>query len=121
MRLYVYIDWVYGMSKKRSGIGIFLSSKATIIGIIIIIFMAFMAKSTVPSDNKILPKQIFFSGYEYYYEETIKASPFYFIKAKEGSKEGYRILVMWRDKKASIPKQVYIYIGRKKYLKYIKK
>lgn len=106
------------MSKKSRGI--FLGSKATIIGIIIIIFMVFLAKSIVPKDNRVLSEKIVFLGYEYVYEETIKASPFSFFKAKEGSREGFRILIKRKDKNAEIPEQVYIYKGKREYLKYIK-
>lgn len=106
------------MSKKFTDI--FLGNKATIIGIIIIIFMAFLSKSIVPEDNRVIPEKIVFLGHEYFYEETIKASSFSFFKAKEGSKEGFRILIGRKDKKAEIPEQVYIYLGKRVYLKYIK-
>lgn len=107
------------MSKRKSK-GILLGSKATIIGIIIIIFMAFLTKSIVPKNNMVLTEKIVFLGYEYIYEETIKASPLSFIKAKEGSREGFRILIKRKDKNTKIPEQVYIYKGKKEYLKYIK-
>lgn len=100
--------------------GIFLGSKATIIGIIIIIFMAFLAKSIVPEDNKVLTEKIVFSGNTYIYEETVKASPFSFSKAQKGSAEGFRILIEKKYKNEKIPGHVYIYKGRKEYLKYVK-
>lgn len=104
------------MSKKHRNI--FLGSKATFVGIIIIIFMSFIAKTTVPIDNKVLPRQIVFSGCEYFYQKTIEASPFFFIKAKEGSSEGFRVLIMRKDKKIEAPEQIYIYVGKRRYMKY---
>ena len=106
------------MSKRHKNI--FFGSKATFVGIIIIIFMAFIAKSIVPNYDKVLPRQIIFSGNQYLYQETIEASPFYFIKAKEGSSEGFRVLIMRKDKKIEAPEQIYIYIGKKKYQEYSK-
>lgn len=106
------------MSKKRNNI--FSGNKATLIGIIIILFMVFISRNVIQVNNKIIPGNITFQGYRYTYVETISSSPFSFVKAKAGSNEGFRVLVLRKDRKTESPYYIYLYIGSKKYMKYKK-
>ena len=100
---------------------LFLGNKATILGIVIIALMFFIMRSSDPIvsiDDKKIPEKIVYDQQEYSYKEAIKSSPFYFVKAKVGSDEGYRVLLMRKDKRAEKPENIYIYIAKKVYLKY---
>lgn len=105
------------MKRKK----MFSGNIATLIGVVIIIFMVFISKTTLPISNKVVPSRIVFIETVYNYDETIKASPFSFTRAKVGSKEGYRVLIYRKDKKVEAPKNIYIYNGKKTYLKYKRK
>ena len=101
--------------KKKS---IFFGNKATILGVIIIIFMAFILKSNTDLKERTFTERVFFDGNEYRYEETVMHSPFRFVRARRGSHEGFRVLILRKDKKTEVLKDIYIYIGKKNYLKY---
>ena len=82
--------------------------------------MGFYAKLNMPvSDTGKLTNRITYFDHEYIYVETIKASPVKFTKAKEGSDEGFRLLIMREDKRKELPENVYIYTGNREYLKYV--
>lgn len=99
--------------------GIFLGNKVTVMGIIIILAMSFFVKSIVPIDNIKTPsKSINYISQEYIYKETIKASPLKFMRGRQGSAEGFRVLILRKDKKTEVPKEVYIYNSGGEYLKY---
>lgn len=100
--------------------GIFLGNKVTVMSIIIILAMSFFVKAIiVPIDRIKTPsKSINYISQEYIYKETIKASPLKFMRGRQGSAEGFRVLVMRKDKKTEVPKEVYIYNGGGEYLKY---
>ncbi|MEA4961692.1 hypothetical protein SDC9_67702 [bioreactor metagenome] len=98
---------------------IFLGNRVTILAIILILAMSFFLKLTVPLDSiKTPPEKIKYISHEYIYEETIKASPFKFARGKQGSEEGFRVLIMRKDKRTEVPVEVYIYNGGGEYLKY---
>ncbi|MCK9217494.1 MAG: hypothetical protein M0P77_06195 [Firmicutes bacterium] len=105
------------MKRKK----IFSGNIATLIGVVIIIFMVFISRNSLPISNKVVPSRIVFLETVYNYNETIKASPFSFTRAKVGSKEGYRVLIYRKDKKIDAPQNIYIYIGKKTYLEYKRK
>lgn len=95
-------------------------NKITIFAIIIIIMMGFYAKLNMPMSNiGKYANKITYLDHEYVYTETIKASPLRFIKGERGSDEGFRVLIMRKDKRSEVPEEVYIYIGNREYLKYI--
>ncbi len=100
--------------------GLFSGKKATLIGIIIILFMVFIARNFTGGNSKIIPNNLNYLGFTYAYEETIKASPFSFVKAKTGSNEGFRVLILRKDKRIESPYNIYVYAGKKLYMKFKK-
>lgn len=116
--IYKKYKWAEG-NKMRKG-KFFSGGKATILGVFIIILMAFISRGMTPVNNSPLMEQIHFAGFDYIYEETIKASPFSFKRAKFGSSEGFRVLLLRKDSKVEAPYNIYIFIGKKTYLKYKK-
>jgi len=96
-------------------------NKITVFALIIIIFMGSYARLNMPMSNTGKPtNRITYSEHEYIYAETVKAAPIKFIKARKGSDEGFRLLIMRKDKGRDIPEEVYIYTGNREYLKYIR-
>lgn len=99
--------------------GIFLGNRVTVLAIILILAISFFMKITVPVDSIKTPSnKIKYISHEYMYKETIKASPFKFTRGSQGSEEGYRVLIMRKDKRLEVPMEVYIYKGGGEYLKY---
>ncbi|NLM44497.1 MAG: hypothetical protein GX201_10875 [Clostridiales bacterium] len=95
-------------------------NRFTLISIIMILGMILLARITMPPRNDLVPtERIVYLDNPYIYKETISDSPFKFIRGKEGSQEGFKVLLMRKDRKASVPEEVYIYIGNKKYMKYL--
>ncbi len=105
------------MKRKK----LFSGNIATLIGIVIIIFMVFISRTSLPISSDVASGRIVFLETVYNYDETIKASPFSFTRAKSGSEEGYRILIQRKDKWVDTPESIYIYLGKKTYLKYKRK
>lgn len=105
------------MQKRRR---IFVGNKATLLSVILIVVMSFFARLYMPVRSTGEPGHaITYLDHGYTYAETIKSSPFKFVRGREGSEEGFTVLLMRKDKKDKIPEEVYIYIGHKEYLKYI--
>ncbi|SHJ31558.1 hypothetical protein [Lutispora thermophila] len=105
------------MKKRRI---VFGGNKATLMSIILILGMSFFAKLYMPAKNIDKPGYtITYLGHEYTYAETVKSSPYKFVKPKNGSEEGFTVLLMRKDKRDQIPEEIYVYVGSRHYLKYI--
>ncbi|HHY77029.1 MAG TPA: hypothetical protein GX498_00800 [Clostridiales bacterium] len=99
-------------------------SRFTFISIILIIVMSLFVRVIVPSNapsnsDSVPSERIVYLDNQYVYKETLSASPIKFVRGMEGSKEGFRVLLMRKDRKKSVPEEIYIYIGNKRYMKYV--
>lgn len=99
---------------------IFRGNNLTVVAIILILAVSIPIRSSIPTGGiKNPPERIKYIKHEYEYRETIDSSPIKFLRGKRGSDEGFRVLIMRKDKRAEVPDEVYIYKGGGEYLKYI--
>lgn len=95
--------------RKSSG------NKFTFISIIIIIVAFYVLKSTMPQKETEYPDIIRYNEIRYEYSETLKSSPFLYVRKNPVCEEGYIVLAR---RGRSIEEEAYIYEGRMKYRRY---
>ncbi len=105
-------EWCKSMfmfRRKSSG------NKFTFISIIIIIVAFYVLKSTMPQKETEYPDIIRYNEIRYEYSETLKSSPFLYVRKNPVCEEGYIVLAR---RGRSIEEEAYIYEGRMKYRRY---
>lgn len=91
-------------------------NKFTFISIIMILVVMYAVKLVLPQKEIEYSDTIRYDNQRYVYVETIKSSPFMFVRKRPGSEEGYIILAR---RGISAEKEVYIYEGYRKYRRYM--
>lgn len=91
-------------------------NKFTFISIIMIIAVIFVFRLVSPQKETEYPDTMHFDNVKYEYVETVKGSPFMFVKKKPVSEEGYIILAR---RGIDFQEEVYVYEGFRKYRRYM--
>ncbi len=97
-------------NKKRSG------NKYTFISIVLILVVIYVFRLVSPHKEVVYSDIIQYNNIRYVYMETIKSSPFMFVRKRPTSEEGYIILAR---RGISLQEEVYIYEGYLKYRRYV--
>lgn len=90
-------------------------NKFTFISIIMIIAVIYVFRLVSPQKETEYPDTMHYNNVKYEYVETVKSSPFMFVRKKPVSEEGYIILAR---RGIDIKEEVYIYEGFRKYRRY---
>ncbi|MDD3705087.1 MAG: hypothetical protein PHC45_03355 [Clostridiaceae bacterium] len=90
-------------------------NKFTFISIIMIIAVIYVFRLISPQKETEYPNTMHYDNVKYEYVETVKSSPFMFVRKKPVSEEGYIILAR---RGIDIQEEVYVYEGFRKYRRY---
>lgn len=102
--------FMFGKRKKNAS-----GSKFTFISIILIVAAIYIFRLVSPQSEAAYPDIIQYDGLRYVYAETVKSSPFMFVRKRPVSEEGYIVLAR-RGVEAT--EEVYIYEGYMRYRRY---
>ena len=101
---------MFVFKKKRSG------NKYTFISIVLILVAVYVFRLVSPHKEAVYSDIIQYNNIRYVYMETVKSSPFMFVRKRPTSEEGYIILAR---RGISIQEEAYIYEGYLKYRRYV--
>jgi len=96
-------------SRKGSG------NKFTFISIIMIIAVIYIFRLISPQEETEYPDTMHYNNVKYEYVETVKGSPFMFVRKKPVSEEGFIIL---SRRGTDTQEEIYVYEGFRKYRRY---
>lgn len=102
------------MFKKRRGNP--RGSKLTFISIILIVAAIYVFRLVSPEGETAYPDIIQYDSLRYIYTETVKSSPFMYVRKRPVSEEGYIVLA----RRGKNPREeIYIYEGYLRYRRYV--
>ena len=101
---------MFAFKRKRSG------NRYTFISILLIVVAVYVFRLVSPHEEAAYSDIIQYNNIRYVYMETVKSSPFMFVRKRPTSEEGYIILAR---RGISIEEEVYIYLGYMKYRRYV--
>ncbi|HYE82489.1 MAG TPA: hypothetical protein VEG39_10035 [Clostridia bacterium] len=84
--------------------------------IIMILIVVYMFRLTSPRKETVYPDIVRYKELKYQYTETVKGSPFRFVRKKPTSEEGFIVL---SRRGTDVLKEIYIYEGYRKYRRYV--
>ncbi len=91
----------------------------TLASIIIIIIMFYIASGRIAKEEAVYPEMLYYKSYRYEFLEEIADSPLKYTSRPKISYDGYKLLFLKKSLKENPPKSLYIFIGSKKYRKYV--
>ncbi len=106
------IGFLMKRKRKRS------SNMYTLMSIILIIAAFYVIKLASPNRDVTYPEVLYYNNIKYKYVDTISDFPLKFIKRRNMTYEGHDLLIRSSSKKQNPPKEVYIFLGSRKYREY---
>jgi hypothetical protein len=94
------------------------SSMYTFMSILLIIAALYLVKFISPNRDVVYPDVLYYNSIKYRYVDTISEFPLKFIRRRKMSYEGHSLLIHSSEKNQNPPKQVYIFLGSRKYRRY---
>jgi hypothetical protein len=101
---------MFTFRRKRSG------NRYTFVSIVLILIIVYLFRMMSPHKEVEYSDIVQYNNIRYVYMETIKSSPFIFVRKRPVSDEGYIILAR---RGISIQEELYIYEGPQQYRRYV--
>jgi hypothetical protein len=101
---------MFTFRRKRSG------NRYTFVSIVLILIIVYLFRMMSPHKEVEYSDIVQYNNIRYVYMETIKSSPFIFVRKRPVSDEGYIILAR---RGISIQEELYIYEGSQQYRRYV--